>query len=213
MRIRTKSKYRENPGFRTDTEIELAQSHCVEGVGLTHLPLDYMVSNLADDILKCIFLNENDGISIQISLKFVPRSPIANKAGIDSGNGLAPNKRQAVTWTNDDPVHWRIYVALGRDELTPCRLGDMGANLKIHVSILSPALLISAYYECHRTLLMITQQWFRQWLGPSGNMPYTWTNVGPNLCHNMASQGHNDYNQPTHPTSQLAIVTRPRKLI
>ena len=32
-----------------------------------------------DDIFKCIFLNENDKIPIQISIKFVPRSPIDNK--------------------------------------------------------------------------------------------------------------------------------------
>ena len=31
-----------------------------------------------DDILKCIFLNENLWISINISLKFVPRGPINN---------------------------------------------------------------------------------------------------------------------------------------
>ena len=37
---------------------------------------------------------------------------------IGSGNGLAPNRRQAITWTNDDPVHWRIYASLGEDELT-----------------------------------------------------------------------------------------------
>ena len=42
---------------------------------LTHLPLDKMAAILADDIFKYIFLNENDGIPIQISLKFVPRSP------------------------------------------------------------------------------------------------------------------------------------------
>ena len=35
---------------------------------------------LADDIFKSIFLNENDRIPILISLKFVPRSPIDNKA-------------------------------------------------------------------------------------------------------------------------------------
>ena len=28
-----------------------------------------------------------------------------------------PNRRQAITWTIDDPVHWHIYAALGRDEL------------------------------------------------------------------------------------------------
>ena len=37
-----------------------------------------MAAILADDNLKCIFLNENDRIPIRISLKFVPRSPIDN---------------------------------------------------------------------------------------------------------------------------------------
>ena len=45
---------------------------------LTHLPLDKMATILADDIFNCIFLIENDRISIQTSLKYVPRSPIDN---------------------------------------------------------------------------------------------------------------------------------------
>ena len=49
---------------------------------LTHPLLDKMAAILADDILKCIFLNENDRIPIQISLKFVPRSLIDNKAAL-----------------------------------------------------------------------------------------------------------------------------------
>ena len=32
----------------------------------------------ADDIFKCIFLNENVWIPIEISLKFVPKGPIDN---------------------------------------------------------------------------------------------------------------------------------------
>ena len=52
-----------------------------------------MLAILANDIFKFIFLNENDRILIQISLKFV--------------------WRQAITWTSDDPVHWRICAALG----------------------------------------------------------------------------------------------------
>ena len=36
---------------------------------------------------------------------------------IGSGNGLAPNRRQAIIWTNADLVPWRFYVALGGDEL------------------------------------------------------------------------------------------------
>ena len=38
-------------------------------------------------------------------------------ASIGSGNGLVPNRRQAITWTSEDPVNWRIYAALGGDEL------------------------------------------------------------------------------------------------
>ena len=34
---------------------------------------------LAENIFKCIFVNENDRILLQISLKFVPRSPTDNK--------------------------------------------------------------------------------------------------------------------------------------
>ena len=41
-----------------------------------------MAAILADDNFKCIFLNENDRTLIQISLKFVPRSPIHNKPAL-----------------------------------------------------------------------------------------------------------------------------------
>ena len=38
-----------------------------------------MAAISADDIFNCIYLNENDKIPIQISLKFVSSSPIENK--------------------------------------------------------------------------------------------------------------------------------------
>ena len=38
-----------------------------------------MAAILADDIFKCILMNENDVIPIHILMKFVPRSPIDNK--------------------------------------------------------------------------------------------------------------------------------------
>ena len=44
--------------------------------------MDKMVAILAADILKCIYLNENDRIRIKISLKFVHRSPIDNKPAL-----------------------------------------------------------------------------------------------------------------------------------
>ena len=36
--------------------------------------------------------------------------------GLD--NSSAPNRRQAIIWTNADPIHYRIYATLGGDELT-----------------------------------------------------------------------------------------------
>ena len=40
-----------------------------------------MAAIVADDIFNCIFLNENDRIFLQISMKYVSRSPIDNKPG------------------------------------------------------------------------------------------------------------------------------------
>ena len=31
--------------------------------------------------------------------------------------GLAPNRWQAIIWTNADPIYWRIYATLGGGEL------------------------------------------------------------------------------------------------
>ena len=49
---------------------------------LTHHPLDKMAAILTDGIFKCFFVDENDRIPIQISLKFVSRSQIDNKLAL-----------------------------------------------------------------------------------------------------------------------------------
>ena len=41
-----------------------------------------MAAVLADEILKCILLKENDQIPIQISLKFDPKIPFDNKSAL-----------------------------------------------------------------------------------------------------------------------------------
>ena len=55
-----------------------------------------MAAILTDNIFKCIFLNENDRIQIQISLKLVARIPIDNK----------PALVQVMAWhrTGDKPL-------------------------------------------------------------------------------------------------------------
>ena len=37
---------------------------------------------------------------------------------IGSDNGLEPNRRQTIIWTNDGQDWWRIYASLGLNELT-----------------------------------------------------------------------------------------------
>ena len=54
-------------------------------------------------IFICVFANENGCILSQMSLKLVPTS-------IDLDNGLVPNWRQAIIWTNDCLVCRRIYM-------------------------------------------------------------------------------------------------------
>ena len=74
---------------------------------LTHHPLDKMAANLADDIFKCIFLIENDRISIKISLKFVPRSPIDNKPALFQVMALRRigDKPLPDQWLPGSPTH------------------------------------------------------------------------------------------------------------
>ena len=65
-------------------------------VMLTHLSLDKMADTFADDIFKWISLNENVRISMQISLKFVPRGSNDNKSALVWV--------MAWHWTGDKPI-------------------------------------------------------------------------------------------------------------
>ena len=60
------------------TLAKMALLHWNGTLVLTHLPLDKMAAILADDIFKCIFMNEKFRILIRNSLKFVPNGPINN---------------------------------------------------------------------------------------------------------------------------------------
>ena len=46
---------------------------------LTHLPMDKKAAILANDIFKCVFLNQYFIIPIQVSLIFVPMSPVCQR--------------------------------------------------------------------------------------------------------------------------------------
>ena len=74
--------------------------------------------HFADDILKCIPLNENFLIFNKISLKYVPYGLIDNMATLVKimACHLSPNRRQSIIWTNVGMFYWGIYAPLGLNE-------------------------------------------------------------------------------------------------
>ena len=74
--------------------------------------------NFPDDIFKCIFLNENVWISIEISLKNVTYGPVNINITALVQIMAYPTRRQAIIWIDDSLFYWRIYAPLGLNELT-----------------------------------------------------------------------------------------------
>ena len=66
----------------------------------------------ADGIFRCIFVNEKFCILIRLSIEFVPKDPV-KKNSICLDNGLVPNRRPAIIWTNAESIHGRIYAVPG----------------------------------------------------------------------------------------------------
>ena len=78
------------------------QQEYIDSYGINTLRPRQNGWHFPDNIVKCIFLNENLWLSLKISLKFVPRGSINNiPALVQVMNGLAPARRQAIVWTND----------------------------------------------------------------------------------------------------------------
>ena len=65
-----------------------------------------MAAKFEDDIIA---------FSFQILLKYVVWWTISS---IGSDNGLVPNRRQAIIWTNDGIVYRRIYASLDLIDLS-----------------------------------------------------------------------------------------------
>ena len=78
-------------------------------------------------------------------------------------NGLVPKRRQAVTWTNDDPVSWRHIMSLCHNALTLSGLVTPNGSTLLHVMFVA---------------------WRHQAI--------IWTNVDLDPCRHMASLGHNE---------------------
>ena len=85
-------------------------------------PPGQIVIILADDIFKWILLDENDIIPIQISLKFVSRSPINNKPALV--------QVMALHRTGDTPLHEPMLIQFTDPYMR--HLGEIKALLRWH---------------------------------------------------------------------------------
>ena len=63
-----------------------------------------------------------------------------------------------------------------------------GLSLELPVKLLSG--------KCHGAALMISQHWFRWWLGAVRQQAITWANIDPDLCRHMASPSQSDLKHP-----------------
>ena len=72
--------------------------------------------HFADDMFKRIF-SEWKELNFKYNFtEICSLGPNWQYVSIGSDNGLAPKRRQAIVWTNADPIHCRIYALRG-DEL------------------------------------------------------------------------------------------------
>ena len=76
--------------------------------------------------------------------------------------GLAPNRQQAIIWTNGGPVPWRIYTTLGGDELSQLKnfWGDKNWTKDIHLG-LSPMLcnIAELWIQNYRRIIHIQEKY------------------------------------------------------
>ena len=116
----------------------------------------------ADNLFKLLFLTENVCIWIDESIKFVPEGPIDNWQGIiiGLGNGLVPDRHQAITWTNDDPVPWCKYTLLAsHNELKSCE------DIYLYCCILQHSSALTCRYNA--SSLSPSSPWVPHWGGSS----------------------------------------------
>ena len=90
--------------------------------------------HFADNIFKCIFLNENVWIAIDISLKFVHWSVKLKIFHIGSDNGLVPIRPEAIIWTTDDyfsDAYMHHSASMSLDQIEYCFYGNAFQNVSM----------------------------------------------------------------------------------
>ena len=121
---------------------------------LTHLPLDKMAA-ISQTIFSGAFswmksfifwLKFHWSLFIRANWQYL---------GIGLDNGLAPNRRQAIIWTNVYLIHWRKYATLGGDELIKLEWYHMS----------TPSGLDSVPVNNEQSFKFLMFTWTRNWCG------------------------------------------------
>ena len=124
--------------------------------------------HFADDIFKGIFWNENVWIPIKFSLKFVPKGPINN----------IPALVQIMAWRrpDDKPLSEPMIVSLPT-HICVTRPQSVKSVISEHMWRIR---FISILGKSHRTPLVISWYWFRQWLGAVRRQVTSRDSIDPN---------------------------------
>ena len=153
--------------------------------------------HFADNIFECIFMNENLWISLKTSLKFVPKVRINN----------IPTLVPIMAWhlvgakPLSEPMMFNLltHICITRPQWVNTWVSwksgcDFEKVILFYLSLYSDLVIMSSD-ECHcNALLMISQHWFRYWLGAIRHHAITWASVSPVICCHMATLGYNKLN-------------------
>ena len=110
--------------------------------------------NFADDIMKCIFLNEIFENRIKFHLSLFVGFQLTKSVGSD--NDMAPSRQQAIIWSNDGLFYWHMYASLSLNALISL-VGTLWCG--IHAPLYWDTM--SGFYKCiyHATIGQSLIQW------------------------------------------------------
>ena len=124
--------------------------------------------HIADNIFKCIFLNENIWIFIKIPLNIVPKGRINYIPALVQ---IMAWRWWGIIWTNDGLVYWCIIIicftrppgvkiSLIKSNMVTRQITNL-VTLSRHE--IYPIWYIQHWLLFHLVFIMIKQHWFTQW--------------------------------------------------
>ena len=109
------------------TECSIAELSTILYIHLTHCGRDKMAAISHTTFSNAFSWMKTYEFQLKFHWSLFPRVHLTYSI-IGSDNSLAPNRRQAIIWTNDGLCFWCIFTSLGLGELTHTRPRDMARS-------------------------------------------------------------------------------------